>query len=211
MDNSVPQAFIFMKVGIHGGESLKKIVKRKQREVNDVGMAFWGYGGTVLHPTNQVQPFVEKWKEESVCIEVLMEEINGDSKSGYPLGTVKQFAVSDKKLVNDKELWKRIPKGIETSGEHALVLDEISPCHMELDLRQFEVDRPRKKAINATQYLAFRGMKKLTERKRGADKGCLVAVESTYGSPGGPEAIVSISYRARLLCPYAVFLWPLKK
>lgn len=197
MDNSIPKAFIFMKMGWHGGECLEKIVKRKRREVNDAGKAFWGYGGTVLHPTNQVQPFVEKWKEKPVCIEVLMEEINGDSKSGPPLGTAKQFATSD------KELFEPIPEEIKTAGKHALVLDEIRECkpELELDLRDYEVGiGPSSKGKkNAADYLSYR-----------TDKGALVKAKPPQNRPKEPKPVL-IKYRAYLKHPYAVFLWPLKK
>ena len=201
MDNSIPEAFIFMKVGTHGGECLKDILDRKKIELKKAKMIFWGYGGTVLHPMNQVQPFVEKWKEESVCIEVLMEEINGDSKAGPPAGTAKQFAVSYKELVNDEGLWKRIPKGIETGGEYALVLDEIRECKLELDLRDYEVGigPSSKSKKNAADYLSYK-----------TDKGALVKARSTRNRPRESKR-VQIKYRAYLKHPYAVFLWPLKK
>ena len=50
MDNSKPQAFIFMKVGSHGCEKLHEILDRKKIELKEAGMIFWGYGGTVLNP-----------------------------------------------------------------------------------------------------------------------------------------------------------------
>lgn len=194
MDNSKPKAFIFMKVGPHGGECLDEILDRKKIELEKEKKIFWGYGGTVLHPTNQVQPFVEEWKEELGCVEVLMEEIKGDSKSGPPLGTAKQFAVSD------KELWKRIPKEIKTGGKHALVLDKIRECELELDLRDYKVGiGPSKDKKNAADYLRYR-----------TDKAAMVEAQSTRNRSKEPKPVL-IKYRARLLCPYAVFLWPQKK
>ena len=196
MDNSIPEAFIFMKVGTHGGDSLKDILDRKKIELKKAKMIFWGYGGTVLHPMNQVQPFVEKWKKKSVRIEVLMEEIKGDSKSGPPAGTAKQFAVSD------EECMKPIPNEICTGGKHALVLDEIRECkpELELDLRDYEVGiGPSSKGKkNAADYLSYR-----------TDKGALVKASPRLNRPKESKC-VRIKYRAYLKHPYAVFLWPLK-
>ena len=194
MDNSKPEAFIFMKVGWHGGKPLEKILRRKKNELNEAGKIFWGYGGTVLHPTNQVQPFAKEWVKKQGCIEVLMEVVGNNSGTGPPAGTAKQFAVSD------KELWKRIPKGIKTGGRHALVLDKIRECELELDLRDYKVGiGPSKDEKNAADYLRYR-----------TDKAALVEARSKRNRPKEPKC-VSIKYRARLLCPYAVFLWPLKK
>ncbi|MDE2716675.1 MAG: hypothetical protein OXI33_06625 [Chloroflexota bacterium] len=192
MDNSIPEAFIFMKVGWHGGDSLKDILNRKKIELKEAEMIFWGYGGTVLHPTNQVQRFVKGWKEK---IEVLMQVVESNSGSGPPAGTAKQFAVSD------KELWKRIPKGIKTGGKHALVLDEIRECKLELDLRDYEVGiGPSSKGKkNAADYLSYR-----------TDKGALVKAKPPQNRPKEPKRVL-IKYRAYLKHPYAVFLWPLKK
>ena len=192
MDNSAPDAFIFMKVGPHGGEPLEDILNRKKSELDCMEWTFWGYGGTVLHPTNQVQRFVEERKIGLGCIEVLMQEVKGDSKSGPPLGTARQYATSD------KELWKPIPHGIQTGGKHALVLDGIEECELEIDLRDYEVGVGDKKGTNATKYLKYR-----------TDKGALVKAQSRRNRPKEPNP-VPIKYRARLVCPYAVFLWPLR-
>ena len=63
-----------MKVGDYGSECLEGILDRKNRELEgSEKMIFWGYGGTVLNPKTQVQPFVEERKEDLGCIEVLME------------------------------------------------------------------------------------------------------------------------------------------
>ena len=49
-----------MKVGLHAQESIEDIVKRKQREFEDTGSIFWGYGGSTCHPLTMVQPFAKE-------------------------------------------------------------------------------------------------------------------------------------------------------
>ncbi len=207
MDNSAPEAFIFMKVGPYGDECLDEILDRKNCELKgSEKMIFWGYGERgPLHPTKQVKRFVELWDEEDTPIEVLMEETTSNPKrgSGY-LGT--EFC--KEQYSKDGENWKKVPSDICTDSDHALVLDEIRECPLELDLREFEVGIGDKKGTNATQYLAFRGMKKLTGRRRGADKGCLVVAKSPHKGHKVLKnpAFVKIKYRAQLKFPYAVFL-----
>ena len=192
MDNSKPQAFIFMKVGSHGCEKLHEILDRKKIELKEAGMIFWGYGGTVLNPQKQVQPFVERWVKEQDYIEVLMQPIESDSKSGSRAGTAKLFAV------NDKERWKPIREGIKTGSKHALVLEEIRRCDLKLNLRDYEVGiGPSEGKKNAAEYLKGR-----------TDKGALVKVARSKHNRREKGDRVSIKYRARLKPPYAVFLCP---
>ena len=201
MDNSVPDAFIFMKVGPHGGETLDEILDRKNRELKKAGMIFWSYGEKgPLHPTEQVQRFVKRWVKEVDYIEVLMEPIKARSLFGPAAGTAKSYSVKE-----NREEEESIPEGILTAPPHALVLGEIRRCDLKLELRDYEVGIGDSERTNATQYLAFRGMKKQTGRMRGADKGCLVKANSSYDGRDAPKAKVHIRYRACLLPPYAVF------
>lgn len=203
MDNKVPEAFIFMKVGTHGEEELKKILCRKEIELKKAGKIFWSYGEKgPLHPTEQVRPFVKRWGRELDLdyIEVLMEPITARSLYGPKAGTAKSYSVK-----NYKEGEESIPEGILTAPPHALVLGEIRRCDLKLDLRDYEVGIGDNEFTSAIHYLAFRGMKKQTRRLWGQSRGCLVKTKSRYGGPDAPKAEVLIKYRARLLCPSAVF------
>ena len=47
---------LYMKVGTHARETLEDIIRRKTKEIEDTGYAFWGYGGNTCHPRTMVQP-----------------------------------------------------------------------------------------------------------------------------------------------------------
>ncbi|MYD50970.1 MAG: hypothetical protein F4W93_05730 [Dehalococcoidia bacterium] len=202
MVNSVPEAFVFMKVVHQLGMSPEDILKQKQVELGRVGETFWGYGPGPLHPTGQVRPFAREWGKRQGSIHVLMETTNTKFDSDNPPAS--EYSLSD------KEDWKRqsLPAGILVTGKYALVLDEIRQLDQpfDLDLRQYKVGIGDKKGTNATQYLAFQGMKQITGLKKGQGKGCLVKIEQTYYGPDAPKAVVPITYQARLKYPYAVFL-----
>ena len=66
--NWPPHAFIYMKVGPHGGETLDEILSRKARELEKADRIFWSYGGSILHPETQVQPFAQEWNQEQGSI-----------------------------------------------------------------------------------------------------------------------------------------------
>ena len=195
MDNSVPEAFIFMKVGPYGGECLHEIVDRKNRELKKAGMIFWGYGKRgPLHPTEQVQPFAEEWDKDLGSIEVLMQEITSNPKKGIDYLSTENC--KEKYSVDgeaDEKDWKTIPSGICADLEHNLVLDKIRRCHFHLDLRKFEV------GIGDSS-----GTKSAAEHLKGSSsKGCFVKAEPKYP---GPAVEACITYRAYLKPPYAVFL-----
>ena len=184
MDNSGPKAFIFMKVGYSTGETIDHILERKQREFDDAGKIFWGYGGSTVRPRTQAQPFAEEWVLKQGSIRVLMALT--ESKFNSKLPPAKQYS-------KDEECWKPLPKGICVTGSgFALVLDEITQLDMELNLRQFEVGKGPSKGTNATDYLVGQ-----------TSKACLVKAGSTDGRPAVP---ILIAYQARLKPPYAVFL-----
>ena len=187
MGNQLPQAFIFMRVGNHAGEDFDSILKRKQQELNDAGMIFWGYGGTTLHPVRQVQPFAKMWVEQRGSIQLVMQPI--DSKADPDILPATEFSV-------DGIVWEQIPRGIVVTGSrYAIVLDEIEPGNLDLNLRDFEVGIGPSRGRNAAQYLKGR-----------VDKGCFVASKSTDEEIGSSMPIVSIGFQAKLLEPYAVML-----
>ena len=52
-----PENVVLMKGGPHAGSGWRDIVDWKIGDLQAAGVTFWGYGGSVCHPTRQVQPF----------------------------------------------------------------------------------------------------------------------------------------------------------
>ena len=162
MNIQTPEAFVFMRVGSHAGETFDQILERKQRELDAAGQIFWGYGGTTLHPIRQVQPFAKLWARDAGSIQILMQPIT--SRADPDVLPAKEFSV------NGIE-WEPLPSGIVVTGSrYAIVLDEIRPGQLDLDLRQFEVGIGPSRGRSAARYLKGR-----------VDKGCLVATQSPSG------------------------------
>ena len=194
MDSQPPKAFIFMKVKDYEEETLEGIVERKQRELNDVGMTYWGYGGTILDPTKQVQPFVGRWFSDQEPIYLLMHRTKGKFKSGASPAKANQFS-EDKK---DKKSWKDVRSGIHLPRTKcALVIDEIVELTppQELNLRDYEVGIGPSCGDSAAEY-----------QKR-SGKGCFVLAETVCDGPDDDGKYrACISYRIRLKRPYAVYI-----
>ena len=180
-----PKAFIFMRVGHHAGEELDTILARKQRELRAAGQIFWGYGGPTLHPTKAVQPFVKLWEADEGAMRVLMATT--DSRADRNIFSAREFSI-------DGNIWKPLPSSaVVTGAKYALVLGEIEPVTLNLDLRRFEVGIGRSRGRNAASYIRGR-----------VDKGCLVATQQPDAERVRRQ--VSIALQARLLAPYAVMV-----
>jgi hypothetical protein len=178
-------AIVFMKVGTHAGESFEQIMERKNREFQDTGRIFWGYGGGTMHPIQRVQPFAQMKIEQGLGLTLVMQSII----SRHPPTEAHAIEYS-----SDGIHWEPIPKGIRVQGSrYALVLDEIKPSDLSINLADYRVGIGPSAGKIASQYIQGR-----------VDKGCLEHIQ-----PGTSEVepkIITVGPFARLQPPYAVVL-----
>jgi len=181
MLNDIPDRFIFMKVGDHANENWTSILKRKQKEISDAGVSFWGYGGNTCHPL-RVQQFADFKKVGDLYL--LMQTIK--SNSHQVLGVASEFSVDGSK-------WEPIPQGVTVTGsKYALLLGEIQPGDLTLGLSQCTIGIGDSCGKLAVDYLKGR-----------IDKACL---EVNNERPIDPETIRRVSVTAKMIEPYAVFV-----
>ena len=84
-----------------------------------------------MHPVRHVQPFARLWVQREGSIRLVMEAIN--SRANPEVRSANEYSV-------DGIQWERLPSGVEVKGSHyAIVLDEIKPGNLDLDLGQYEV------------------------------------------------------------------------
>lgn len=185
MINQKSEAFVFMKVGMHAGESFDSIIERKRREIRQTGMSFWGYGGPTCHPTKQIQPFAKKVVEKKGAIYLCMERINSFADPDIVPATM--YSV-------DGVSYEPIPTGINVTGSrYAIVLDEIVPEQFEIPMEAYEIACGEKAGTPASSYI--RGH---------VDKACLRINMNRLVDM--PEKKRQISFVARMKEPYAVFV-----
>ena len=178
-------AIVFMKVGRHAGEDLELIIARKIKEFELTGMIFWGYGGGTMHPIQRVQPFARMMIEEGAELTLVMQPIDSHHPDTKVVAT---------EYSRDGAHWEPIPRGIKVRGSrYALVLGEILPGDLEIDLVQYRVGAGPSAGRIASDYVQGR-----------VDKACLQRVESPVG--GAEPRIIKVTYAARLKEPYAVLL-----
>jgi hypothetical protein len=184
----LPSKFIFMKVGDHAAESWEKILERKRKEYVDAGRIFWGYGGNACHPLSQVQPFAKLVLKEIDNIVLVMEYIRSDADPDVVPAT--QYS-------RDGVTWEPIPAGIKVTGSrYALVLDEIQPGDLEVNLTKYEVAVGPSAGKPAEFYLQGR-----------TDKACFVkSREDRKVETPSEKHTRKANFFARLKDPYAVLL-----
>ena len=123
-------AILYMKVGTHANEGLEAIIARKQREIEEAGVAFWGYGGSTCHPTTMVQPFAERLALSGTPLILAMQPMN--SKHFAEPVRAEEYSV-------DGTNWQSVPHGVNALGSrYALVLDSLEQTHLD-----FPSTRPR--------------------------------------------------------------------
>lgn len=177
--------FLYMKVGVHANETLKDIIERKRREIEEAGVAFWGYGGSSCHPLNAVQPFVKKVTADGTSVRLLMQEI---TSRHFAEGLAREYSVDGKE-------YQPIPKGIKVTGSrYALVLRNLDQINLDVQLSQTTVGVGMKAGISGADYI--RGH---------VDKACLVYnPNAPQNSP--PSNTIKLGLAGELAEPYAVLL-----
>ena len=177
---------LYMKVGTHAMETLEDIIARKTKEIEDAGMAFWGYGGSTCHPQTMVQPFAKSFEERGQKIYLCMQRM--DSKHFAEPVRAEQYSV-------DGITWKEIPQAINVKGSrYALAITNLHQEEFDLPLNMTKVALGTSMGAVGSKYISGR-----------VDKACLELTEDV--SPTAePSKVVRIGLVAELVEPYAVYV-----
>lgn len=177
---------VYMKVGTHAQEELVDIIERKRREIDEVGYAMWGYGGSTCYPSSMVQPFAREFANKGNPIHLVMHRMN--SRHYAEKVRAKRFSVDGTK-------WEPVPSGINVLGSRfALVIKNLREHDDELDLAATRVGVGRNEGRAGDRYVQGQ-----------ADKACLI-ITAPGELAGGEHKPVKIDLVAELADPYAVFL-----
>lgn len=176
-----------MKVGMHAQESLTDIIQRKQKEIEDAGFAFWGYGGNTCHPLTMVQPFVRDFLQRDGVIYLCMQPMQSNHRAEQERAA--EFSA-------DGAAWEQIPDAINVLGSrYALAIDDLHKEEFELPLAETRVGIGKSKGRRGDVYITGH-----------VDKACFEVVEQPPADTSGPETMSSIGLVARIVEPYAVLL-----
>jgi len=184
---------VFMRVGTHADEPLEVIVERKLKEIEQVGQAFWGYGGLNCHPRSVVQPYAEEIVAAGGKVRLCMEEVAPDRETYW----ANAEAASEWSI--DGINFRPLPEGIRVTGSrYAFIITRLR-------LEQFDLPLSRAR-VAAGPSRGRLGANYVDEVGGPVDKAVLrVEGEAGEAANSGIET-VPISYIADLQRPYAVFL-----
>lgn len=188
-DTSVPTHLVYMKSGVFAGETLRSILQRKQAELRECGRFFWGYGGTLCHPTRQVQPFAQAVARMGQRLYLVMSMT--PSQLHQPPSPALHFSI------DGETNWTELPSGVNVYGSRfALVCGEPRECTMTLDFRDFEVAIGPSVGRALDRYIGNR-----------IDKACAQRIQPARvrAAPRRGE-YADIFWMAEIVPPYAVFL-----
>jgi len=178
---------LFMKVGTHASESLEDIVRRKTKEIEEAGLALWGYGGNTCHPVNMVQPFARDYERRGGTIYLCMQPM-----------TSHHFAVPDRATESSTDgiTWHEIPKSINVRGSrYALAIRDLHYENFDLPLSRSRVAIGNSMGRLGSRYVMGQ-----------VDKACLEITEEGTSEGEEEAVVVQIGLVAQLVEPYAVFV-----
>lgn len=175
---------IIMKYGVHASESIESIIKRKLEEIQVCQKMYWGYGGVLCHPLNQVQPFLKENLSKGEKTYLLLTQTPSQLNNTPSMAT--DYSI-------DKVQWQPIPNGIKVLGsKYAIVCKSIEQCNFSIDLANYVIPIGNSKGKILSNYI--RGH---------VDKAC-----GRYNNnlPNQDSQLVNISLCAEIDYPYSVFL-----
>ena len=94
-------------------KALSRLLREKKKEVQSAKRMFWGYGGTLCNPLNQVQPFLQENMSRNEKTYLVM---------AYTPSEMNSQTLETEFFSQNKNDWSRIPKGIHVYGsKYAIV------------------------------------------------------------------------------------------
>ena len=106
------KSLILMKFGVHASEQPYDVIKRKEIELKDNGLMYWGYGSSLLDPINVIQPFCKEYDNWVYMIPTTSHHFGIPNES--------------KRMSIDKFTWTEVPKSVSILGsKKALICDML--------------------------------------------------------------------------------------
>lgn len=184
MPQSDLKNIVFMKFGYHAKEGEQDIISRKMQEYAMTGKIFWGYGGTLCHPTNQIKPFVDNAQKLNEDVWLAMS---------FTPSRPNMAGVQAIEYSADGKKWLPIPDGIMVTGsKYAIVCENLISVDTIINLADYEIAVGKSTGKLGNEYIQYQ-----------VDKGCLKKHEHTNDDL---RKEIEIKLCARLVAPYAVFV-----
>lgn len=175
---------IFMVAGPHSGFSLQHIFSVKRTEEFIHGRFFWGYAGTLCHPS-KVNAFVLS------CLEAGM----GPPKVLLASTSSKYYSLIDRvrEYSTSGDIYTALPEDVVLTGcKYAITARNITEVNCEVDLNKYAVATGGKVGKPLGEYIRYR-----------VNKACASLANTDLCLPPHYR---KLAYVADLVEPYCVFL-----
>lgn len=142
---------VFMKYGTHANEPPDRILENKVNEISLCGRTFWGYGGNVCHPVNQLQPFIKKNAELGEKTYLVLCRIASTWKGNTERANFYSFNNVD---------WIPLPsENVVTGSKYAVICNSFELCDFAIDLSFYRVPVGNSSGHLLSNYIAGRNTK----------------------------------------------------
>lgn len=143
---------VLMKYGAHAGETSDSIIERKNTEMKKSGKVFWGYGGTLCHPLNQIQPFLEENRRKNQKTFLVLAKTKTKTKNEILPNVNRARFYSENKVD-----WEPIPSdNIVTGSRYAVICRSFEKCNINIDLSLYRIPFGNAKGCRLSDYLGWR-------------------------------------------------------
>jgi hypothetical protein len=180
-------AIIYMIAGPHSGYSLDEIFEMKVKEQAELGLCYWGYGGSLCHP-RRVVPFAEKVIRTLGASPRIVFGRTATKYVSKSIGRITKFSV-------DGQVMQPLPSAVTMIGcSIAVVCRNLTPVAATIDLNAYRVANGMRRGRPLGSYIRYQ-----------VNKACALRANNTVRSRPRLVEIVGI---ADLAAPYCVYLAP---
>lgn len=177
---------VFMVVGPHSGFSLDEILDMKRLEEDKLGYFFWGYGGSLCHPS-RVQRFATEMRAHYGEAPVLVMAETTSKYRSKTVGRLKRFSV-------DGISYQKLPRWVTLIGcTMAVTCKGLRRIKASMDLNLYRIADGIRSGMPLGKYLRFQ-----------LNKAC--AVKSLVREERIAPRVVDVIAAAELVPPYSVYL-----
>lgn len=128
---------VLMAYGTHAGEGPDCIISRKKNELIKTGRVFWGYNGTLCHPINQIQPFLQENIENDQQTYLALVQTQTYLEQHNVVNVINNRAIL---YSEDRIDWLPIPSGNNVIGsKYAVICSSFEKCNIAVDLSQYRM------------------------------------------------------------------------
>jgi len=187
-ENNNYRSIVFMKAGSHSGYDLDEIFEIKKREEYSYGRFYWGYSGTLCHPS-RIHYFVRQLNlcggSNSEPAPPMLVLAYTPSIYFSKIGRITQYSV-------DRKVWFSLPSEVLLTGcQYAIIGKNLRRVDITIDLNEYKTVLGEKIGKPLGEYIRYH-----------VNKACAVFCPDSSLQ----QRNVRVAYIGELISPYCVYV-----